>query len=204
MITLDTALDITKVGVGLVYLYLEYKAKRSLWIASVVMPIIGMWLFFRKGLYADMAINAYYLVIAIYGYAVWSARGAKSKPQVPISHVPAGVAGALAAVWVAAWVAVAWLLILCTDSTVPWLDSFTTSLSFVGMWMLARKYAEQWLIWFVVDAVYVYLYFYKGIYFSGSLYAFYTIMAIVGYRKWLRLMREQSPDVADSTQKDVL
>ncbi len=190
--TLDTALDILKVGVGLVYLYLEYKAKRSLWIASVIMPIIGMWLFFRKGLYADFAINIYYLVIAIYGYAVWSTKTRTEKPEVPISHIPARVALCLAGVWVAAWLAVAGVLICWTNSTVPWLDSFTTSLSFAGMWMLARKYAEQWLVWFVVDAVYVYLYFYKGIYFSGSLYAFYTIMALVGYRKWLHLMRERS------------
>ena len=75
-----------------------------------------------------------------------------------------------------------------TDSTVPYIDAFTTSLSIVAMWMLARKYVEQWLVWIVVDAVSAGLYFYKGIPFYGVLYAIYTAVAYFGYRRWLRQM----------------
>ncbi|MDE6693007.1 MAG: nicotinamide riboside transporter PnuC [Muribaculaceae bacterium] len=184
---LNVLLDFLKVSVGLVYLYLEYNARKSLWIASVIMPIIGMWLFYNKGLYADFAINIYYLVIAIYGYVTWSRHSASEKSELPITHIGPRMALALAAVWILMWCAVAWVLATFTDSTVVWLDSFTTSLSVVGMWMLARKYIEQWWVWFVVDGVYVYLYYYKGIYFSGTLYAFYTVMAVMGYYRWKRL-----------------
>lgn len=187
---LNVVLDILKVSVGLVYLYLEYNAKKSLWIASVIMPIIGMWLFFNKGLYADFAINIYYLVIAIYGYITWSRHTASKKPELPITHIGPRIALALVGVWALMWCAVAWVLATFTDSTVVWLDSFTTSLSVVGMWMLARKYIEQWWVWFVVDSVYVYLYYYKGIYFSGTLYAFYTVMAVMGYLRWKKLSGE--------------
>jgi nicotinamide mononucleotide transporter len=72
---------------------------------------------------------------------------------------------------------------------VPWSDAFTTALSIIAMWMLARKYAEQWLAWLVVDAVCVALYIYKGIYFYATLYAIYTVIAYIGYRKWLRMMK---------------
>jgi nicotinamide mononucleotide transporter len=89
------------------------------------------------------------------------------------------------------WIAMAQILINFTDSSVPWSDAFTTSLSIIAMWMLARKYAEQWLAWLVVDAVCVALYIYKGIYFYATLYAIYTVIAYVGYRKWLRLMQKQ-------------
>lgn len=185
---LNTLLDILKVSVGLIYLYLEYNAKKSLWIASMIMPAIGMWLFYNKGLYADFTINIYYLAIAVYGYLTWNKKNADKKPELPISHIPAKIALAIAAVWAAFWCLTAWVLSTFTDSTVVWLDSFTTSLSIVGMWMLARKFIEQWWIWFVVDAVYVYLYYYKGIYFSGTLYAFYTVMAVFGYRRWKGMM----------------
>lgn len=198
---LNTLLDILKVTVGLVYLYLEYNAKRGLWIASVIMPCIGMWLFYNKGLYADCAINVYYLAIAVYGWYVWS-RGSKSDTaegdvkatapeQRPISHTPWRVVGGLVATWLCIWAGIAWLLGTYTDSTVVALDSLTTSMSIVGMWMLARKYIEQWLVWLVVDAIYVYLYYYKGIYFSGSLYLFYTVMAAVGYRKWCLMAKDE-------------
>ncbi|WP_289158345.1 nicotinamide riboside transporter PnuC [uncultured Muribaculum sp.] len=189
---LDVVLDILKVSVGLIYLYLEYNAKRGLWIAGVIMPAISLWLFYNKGLYADCAINLYYLVIAVYGYVVWSRKSSSGqKPEVPITSVPGKVAALLGGAFVAMWLFIAWVLASFTDSTVVWLDSFTTALSIVGLWMLARKYLQQWFVWLIVDAVYVWLYYHKGIYFSGTLYAFYTVMAVFGYVKWRRLMAEQ-------------
>lgn len=190
---LNVILDIIKVGVGLVYLYLEYHARRSMWIASIVMPCIGMWLYLNKGLYADCAINLYYLAIAVYGWAVWSGhisgKGRRKGPS-PIRHVPWGTLAKLVFLWMALWALVAGVLVMFTDSTVPVLDSFTTSLSVVGMWMLARKYIEQWWVWLVADSVYVYQYWLKGIYFSAGLYVFYAVMAVLGYLKWRRLMRQ--------------
>ena len=56
--------------------------------------------------------------------------------------------------------------------------------------MLARKWAEQWLVWFAVDAVCVGLYIYKGLVFYPLLYGIYTVIALLGYRKWLRMMKK--------------
>ena len=91
-------------------------------------------------------------------------------------------------IWLALWALIYWILITWTDSTVPLCDSFTTSLSMVAMWALAQKYAEQWLLWFVVDAVCTVLYIYKQIPFTAALYAFYTLIALLGYRQWLRMI----------------
>ena len=74
---------------------------------------------------------------------------------------------------------------------VPWLDSFTTALSIVGMWMLARKYIEQWFAWILVDIVCCGLYIYKDLYFTSALYGLYSIIAIFGYFKWKKIMNMQ-------------
>ena len=84
---------------------------------------------------------------------------------------------------------IAYILINHTDSTVPWSDSFTTALSIVGMWMLARKYIEQWWVWIVVDIVSSGLYIYKELYFTAVLYLLYAIIAIFGYFKWKKMMQ---------------
>ena len=84
------------------------------------------------------------------------------------------------------WALIWWLLVTFTNSTVPVADSFTTAMSIVGIWALARKYVEQWLLWIAVDAVSCYLYFLKEIPFKGSLYALYVIIAIVGFFRWRR------------------
>jgi nicotinamide mononucleotide transporter len=82
------------------------------------------------------------------------------------------------------------ILINFTDSTVPWADAFTTALNIVGTWMLARKYIEQWYVWLVVEVVSVWLYAYKGIYFYSALYCIYTVICVLGYYKWRRMMLE--------------
>ena len=186
-------LEILGVVTGIIYLWLEYKASIYLWIAGIIMPAIYIFIYYDAGLYADFAINIYYLLIALYGWAAWKIGFTlfgkrESKGELAISKAPRGAWGKVGAAYAIAQVSIAWLLINCTDSTVPWPDSFTTALSIVGMWMLARKYIEQWWVWCVVDAVSSALYIYKGLYFTAALYAVYAIIAIFGYFKWKRMM----------------
>lgn len=189
-LTIQTSpLEILGFLVGLLYLYWEYHANSNVWAASVVMPMISMWIYFSKGLYADFAINIYYLVIAVYGFIVWTRGTGTSKSQRPITHTPLLVWGGVTVAFAIIWLGIWWTLVRFTNSNVPVADSFTTALSIVGLWMMARKYAEQWLLWIVVDAVCSWLYFYKGIPFYAVLYCIYTVIAFFGYRKWLRLMK---------------
>ncbi|MDE7096487.1 MAG: nicotinamide riboside transporter PnuC [Muribaculaceae bacterium] len=190
---MDKILEILGFSVGLLYLWWEYHADNRLWYASMVMPAISMWIYFSKGIYADFAINIYYLVIAVYGYVVWT-RGNKkepeshSAPQLRITNIPLRILTACMGVFLLIWIGLYLVLNYLTDSTVPIPDAFTTALSIVGMWMLARKYLQQWIAWILVDAVCACLYWYKGIPLYGILYALYTVIAFFGYRKWRRLM----------------
>jgi nicotinamide mononucleotide transporter len=172
---------------------LEYQAKPQLWLVSVAMPLVSMWIYFSKGLYADFAINIYYVAIAIYGWIAWTIHLSRPKQRkLPIRLTPKPVLIGCTAVFAVLWLVIAKVLINFTNSSVPWADAFTTALSIVALWMLARKYAEQWLAWIVVDAVCVGLYIYKDIYFYAALYAAYTIIAVFGYRKWLGIMATEA------------
>ena len=203
---IDKILEILGFSVGLLYLWWEYHADWRLWYASMVMPAISMWIYFSKGIYADFAINIYYLVIAIYGYIVWT-RGYRkvgkqkivdnvdsddNSKHLLITNIPGTMLLACVAVFIALWLGLYMILKYLTDSTVPIPDAFTTAMSIVGMWMLARKYLQQWIVWILVDAVCACLYWYKGIPLYGILYAIYTVIAFFGYRKWRRLMQRQT------------
>lgn len=193
-------LEIIGTLVGLIYLWLEYKASIWLWVANVVMPAIYVVVYYEAGLYADFGINIYYLIISFYGIFWWwkgrrktdTARPTEGKnaEELAISHTPRQMWAQLGVASVALLVLIAFILIRYTDSTVPWMDSLTTALSIVAMWMLARKYVEQWLVWMVVDAVSAGLYVYKELYFTAGLYALYTVIAYFGYKEWIRLMKE--------------
>ena len=187
-----TFLEVFGTLVGLVYLWLEYKANIYLWIASIVMPAINLFVYFNAGLYADFAMDIYYLLMAVYGWIAWryglKKKGDGQARPLAITHLPFRSLPVLAMVWVVLFVAIAQGLIHFTNSTVPWLDSFTTSFSIIGTWMLARKYVEQWLVWIVVDIVSAYLYAYKGLYFYCGLYSLYVVVAVLGYYKWKAMM----------------
>ena len=191
-------LDILGFAVGLVYLWLEYKASIWLWLASIVMPAIDMILYYKAGLYADFGMAVYYCFAAVYGYAMWKYKDVffrkknnekKDDKPLSITHFPKNYIFTTAIILAAIWFAIYWFLSRHTNSTVPVTDAFTTALSIIALWALAKKYAEQWLMWLVVDAVCCALYIYKDIPFKACIYGIYTVFAVFGYRKWLQMMK---------------
>lgn len=186
-------LQIVGVALGLLYLYLEYRADIRLWVVGLIMPLVHGTLYLKSGLYADSAMQLYYILAGLYGLWVWRRGGEQGGEQKPlkIGHTPARIWWGLAGAYLAIQGAIYLLLITFTDSTVPFWDSLTTALCIIAYWMLSRKYVEQWLVWLVLDAVTVGLYLYKGIPLTASLYALYTCLAFAGYRRWLRQIERQ-------------
>lgn len=184
-------LDIAGFICGLAYLYFEYRASIWLWAASVIMPAVDMFLYYEAGLYADFGMAIYYCLAAIYGFIVWKygrKRGQQEGAPMPITHFSRRLVVPAAACFAAVWLLIWWLLTAFTNSTVPVTDSFTTALSVIALWALARKYVEQWLLWLAVDAVCCVLYVYKDIPFKAAIYGLYTVVAVFGYMKWRRMM----------------
>ena len=196
---MEQYIEILGTIVGIIYLWLEYKANIYLWLVSIIMPVIYLYVFYIAGLYADFAINIYYLLIAVYGWLAWkcgfklfSKKTEKSRVEVlKISRVPKKLWIRLIPIYLLLQLSITWMLMTYTNSDVPWLDSFTTSVSIIAMWLLARKYVEQWLVWIVVDVVCVGLYLYKDLYYTSALYAIYAIIAVFGYIKWRKIMNAE-------------
>lgn len=181
-------LQIVGTSLGLLYLWLEYKANIWVWVIGAIMPMVHGLLYFQSGIYADAAMQLYYVAAGIYGLCVWK-RSSKNKSEAAIKHTPKGWVVSLVATYTVLHVALYFFLTRFTDSQVPLFDAMSTALSIVAMWMLSRKLVEQWLVWLVVDAISVGLYFYKGISITGCLYLVYCVLAIVGYMRWLREAR---------------
>lgn len=187
-------LQIVGATLGLIYLWLEYKANIWLWAVSAIMPMVHGTLYLTEGVYADAAMQLYYVLAAVYGLAVWR-RKPKSKSEgktsVRIQHTPVAWVLPLVSVYGVLHVAIYFLLTELTDSTVPLFDAMSTALSVVAMWMLSRKLVEQWLVWLVVDMISVGLYLHKGIPITAGLYLVYCILAVAGYMRWRRVCREE-------------
>ncbi len=178
-------LEIAGAAVGLVYIWLEYRANRWFWLAGIIMPSIYIYVYLHEGVYANVGINLYFVIAGVYGLAAW--RRGKGGEEKPMGRTPRRVWLPSIVAAAALTVGIAWLLTRFTDSTVPWGDAFTTAFSVVALWMLARKWAEQWLVWIVVDAVYCGMYLYLAMYPTSIMYGVFTIVAMFGFFKWKRM-----------------
>lgn len=194
----DHWLDILGTITGLVYIYQEYKASIYLWLTGIIMPVIYIFVYLDAHLYADFGMQVYYVLAAVYGFLTWQwnkfmkkGDGSRHTEELPITHMPLRAVIPAVAVFLVMWVGIYYILILFTNSTVPVLDSFGNALSIIGLWALARKYVEQWLIWIVADIELSALYVYKDIPFTAMLYALYVVIAVAGYRKWIQIMTKE-------------
>ena len=56
---------------------------------------------------------------------------------------------------------------------------------------VARKVLENWIYWFVIDAVSIGLYVNRELYFTAALFVAYLVMIVFGYLSWRRSLLEQ-------------
>lgn len=184
-------IEIIAASLGIIAIYFQIKVKPFYWVISLVVSSMYIIVYFSAKLYADMSMQFYYVGMSIYGLYVWlSGNNNSDKKTIPISKIKDLKSWLLIALISAlSFFIIGYILKKFTDSNVPWWDSFTTSLSFVATWMLARKKIENWLIWIVVDATSVVLYIYKQLYPTTILFIILTLLAIVGYFQWKRELR---------------
>ena len=178
--------EIIAAGLGFIAIFLQIKQNVWYWLVSIIMVSMYIYIYIDVRLYADMSLQVYYLIISFYGWYMWL-YGEKlndHKTQLSVSTISQTLLVILTIISIVLFFIIAWILLHFTNSDLPYWDSFTTSLSFVATWMLARKKIENWLIWIVVDAVSVGIYLYKELYPTAVLFLFLTLLAFVGYSKW--------------------
>lgn len=183
-------IEIIGACIGLCYLYFEYKASIWTWIFGVLMPVAYVYIFFRSGLYANTAINVYYIAASVYGYVVWRRNRSGGGDEAPIASCPRRYVAPIVLVVLALTGLLTWVLSMLNESLYPFLDGLTASLSVAGMWMLAKKYYQEWLCWIVVEPLMVVLGILTGMYATAAMYLVYGVVAVMGYFRWKKLYKK--------------
>ncbi len=202
-------LEIFGAILGLIYIYLEFRASIHLWIVGAIMPVIYAIVYFQAELYAQGGIQLYYVAAAIYGWGKWrkwKQRNPESDAEeLPISRL--NEIGFTRCLYLAIFISLPIYAVLkyFNESNVVFFDALISSFSIVAMLMLAMKVAEQWIMWFIVDVACVILYLYLSLntdtqlFATAALYALYSILAIVGYFKWKRIADENEAKEKNET-----
>ena len=115
-------------------------------------------------LYADVLLSGYYVLMNAYGWYYWLFGGKRTSADVlPVTRTPRTTLIRLGIVTVAATFAMGWWFDNYTQADLAYWDSTTTCFSFAAMWMTARKYLENWIVWLGVDILATGIYLIKGI-----------------------------------------
>jgi len=170
---------------SIIYILLSIRQSIWCWSFGIISAIAYIFVFFSAKFYATMGLQFYYVGISIYGWFFWlhGNRDINVK-ELPVDRLSKKLSFILLIISIGLFLVFSFVLRNFTDSPIPYWDAFTTSLSIVATWMIAKKILEHWIIWIVVDIVLIGLYIYQGLNITAFLFVVYTIMAVVGFIQW--------------------
>ncbi|MBD0823600.1 nicotinamide riboside transporter PnuC [Aestuariibaculum marinum] len=162
-------------------------------IVSTAIFVYILWVFSLLG---DMLINAYYFLMSIYGWYYWTRKDDKNH-EVPITKMTKKehLWSVIIFMLTMFFVVIVYIVNDKFDNWTAYVDTVTTAIFFVGMWLMAKKKLENWTYWIIGDVISVPLYFYKGLIFTSFQYVLFTIIAIYGYKAWKKTLNN-NPVVA--------
>ncbi|MBL6644634.1 MAG: nicotinamide mononucleotide transporter [Flavobacteriaceae bacterium] len=190
----DIVLEVLGVLFGLISVW--YAKKNNIWVypTGMISTAIFVYLLLKWSLLGDMLINGYFFVMSAYGWYYWT----RKKEEVyvnPISNTVRKEYFTSAALFIGSLLFVYWIYVLFDkwNDWTAYVDTFTTAIFFVGMWLMARRKIENWIFWIIGDFISIPLYFYKGLTLTSIQYIIFTVIAIYGYRSWKKILNKSLP-----------
>ena len=157
---------------------------------GIISTMIFVYLLYQWQLLGDMMINAYYFSMSIYGWYIWT-RKVDAEHYTPITSTTKKekIQSLIIFVLTLLFVFAVYEYFEKWNNWTAYIDTITTAIFFVGMWLMAKKKLENWIYWIIGDIISVPLYFYKGLTFTSLQYLVFTIIAVYGYLAWKKNLR---------------
>jgi nicotinamide mononucleotide transporter len=191
---LNTSLpEFIAVVFGLVSVWFARKENILVFPTGIISVVIYVFICYEVQLYAEAGINLFYFVMSVYGWYNWAV-----KKDQPVLHITTSTKRDRA--FMMALFAFSLLLIIVLlkifkkddaeywSTLVPYIDTFVTAIFIVGMWLMAKKKLENWILWIIGDVISIPLFIYKGLAFTGFQFMVFLILAVMGYISWKKTL----------------
>ena len=122
--------------------------------------------FYQVDLFASAALQVVFITAAVYGWKDWAPTGA--------------VPGSITVISVAALSP----LLSSIGAAATWSDAFLLIGSLVAQIMMVYQKWEAWIVWLFVDLAGTVQYAMLGYWFTAVLYAMFTVIALIGLKRW--------------------
>jgi nicotinamide mononucleotide transporter len=215
--TLNVILEFTAALFGVFSVFYAKKENILVFPTGIVSTGLYVYLLSQWALYGDLIINVYYTLMSVYGWYMWSKITDDKTHHIPITYASKKdyLIATIIFLFTSAFVifvyryynvmpgdlnfkeSVLYAVSKLTSGNLeefrtatPFLDTFTTGVFFSGMWLMANKKIENWLLWIAGNFVSIPLYFVKGYGFTGIQYTVFLILAVAGYVEWKKRYKE--------------
>lgn len=175
---------------GVVQVLLAKSNKVLLYPFGIASILITLFVLYEAGLYAEQLLNLYYLVMSIYGWAYWARN--KHEAPLPVSYANKNEWLVTLLIVVLGFVLLYFVLTSFTDSTVPIWDAWVSATAWAGMWLLAKRKIENWVLLNISNAFAIPLLAYKGLHLYALLTVFLFVVAVLGFFEWKRIIARQN------------
>lgn len=179
-------LEAVAIGLALAYVLLAMGQSRLCWIAAFISAVIYLYIFANVKLYMEAGLQLVYAGMAVVGWAFWGRDRSDESLAVttrPLRFHLSTIIGILLMAGI-----VGSLLTTYTDAARPYIDSMTTLAAVAATWMVTQKILENWLYWFVINTVSVWLFMDRGLNPTAALFALYIMLSVIGYFVWRKTL----------------
>ena len=182
-------------ALAIAYLLLALKQNKLCWFAWIASSILYLYVMHQAGLYMESLLQVFYLCMGFYGLSQWS----KTINDNQNTYVDLWSIGnhifAISLVIVLSFLS-GILLSNFSNATLPFIDAFTTWGAIVASYMVAKKILENWIYWFVIDFISVFIFASRGLYFTSALFVTYLVIIYFGYKSWSKIRLNQNESIA--------
>lgn len=190
-----SVVEMLAVTLAIAYLLLAARESLWCWYCAFVSSTLYTLIFWDVSLLMDSLLNIFYVVMALVGWWQWRqsrhpAEGGERPLQIHTLRARQHVV--IIAGLVVLTAGNGWYLSHYTSAVWPYLDSFTTWASVVTTFMIVRKILENWIYWFVIDGLSIYLYIDRELYMTALLFFAYVVLVVFGFWRWRRQYRPES------------
>lgn len=174
---------------GVTQVWLSKNNKVSNYLFGIASILLSISVLLHAKLYAEVLLNSYYLVMSVYGYWFWLS--GKAVKQQPIRYADRKSWYTVGAIIVLGFLLLYYFLTQFTDSDVAILDALVACTAWAGMWLLARRQIENWILLNISNFMAIPLLIHKDLYLFALLTFILFIIAIFGYLNWQKLIKNQ-------------
>jgi len=172
----------------LVCVWLAAKRHVLSWPIGMIAAVFYAIVFYDTNLYADFALQFVFFIQGIIGWMFWKRNLEKESQLIKIESMNLFETFKWFFISIIGVNIVFLILINYTNASAPLLDSIVAVNSLIANWLLAKRKLQNWILWIIIDVIYIGLFIYKGLYLSAGLYLILGVMAYLGLKNWLKIV----------------